>query len=266
MEAGIFKKYRDLIYKTSGIFLSDNKESLLTARIGKRLRTLGIQDYERYYKYVLEDKTENELSELLNAISTNVTHFFRESRHFEFLAEGVSAASRNGAKALKIWCAASSSGEEPYSIAITILENLQAPMKVEIIASDISTKVLQTAKFGAYRAQDIRGIRADLVKKYFQVGTGRAQSFFRAKSSLRDLVEFKQINLSTPPFPVEGGLDYIFCRNVMIYFNEELRGQLLANFHSLLKPEGFLILGMAESITGRFGKFSNVEPSVYRKS
>lgn len=265
MDTEVFNKYRNLIYKASGIFLSENKEALLTARIGKRLRALGIRDYDEYYKFVLADKTDAELSELLNAISTNVTHFFRESRHFEFLAEAVKRTSENGEKSMKIWCAASSTGEEPYSIAITILENLAAPMKVEIIASDISTKVLQIAKFGAYRSQDIRGIRADLVKKYFQVGTGRAKAYYRAKGTLRDLVQFKQINLSTPPFPVDGGLDYIFCRNVMIYFNEDLRGQLLKNFNSLLKPSGFLILGMAESITGKYGNFKSIEPSVYRK-
>ncbi len=266
MDPKVFKNYRDLIYRTSGIFLTENKETLLTARIGKRLRALGFQDAESYYNYVIEDKTEGELGELLNAISTNVTHFFRESRHFEFLAKGVATASGDGSKKIRIWCAASSSGEEPYSIAMTILENLANPIKTEIVASDISTKMLQAAKFGAYRAQDIGGIRADLVKKYFQIGKGRALSYYRAKAVLRDMVEFKQINLSTPPFPVEGGLDYIFCRNVMIYFNDELRGRLLANFHKLLKPNGYLILGMAESITGRFGNFAPVEPSVYRKT
>jgi chemotaxis protein methyltransferase CheR len=266
MKPQLFNKYKDLIYQTSGIFLSENKEALLTARIGKRVRTLGLNDYGAYYDFVVADKTGNELSELLNAISTNVTHFFRESRHFEFLASAVRGASQNGANTIRVWCAASSTGEEPYSIAMTLLENMASPTRVEIIASDISTKVLHIAKFGVYRAQDIQGIRADLVKKYFQVGTGRAQSYFRAKSSLRNVVDFKQVNLSTPPFPIQGGLDYIFCRNVMIYFNDQLRTQLLQNFYSLLKPGGYLLLGLAESISGRFADFASVEPSVYQRA
>ena len=266
MDQEIFRKYKDLIYRSSGIFLGENKEALVSARIGKRIRALALDGYEAYYDYVVADKSGGELSELLNAISTNVTQFFREPQHFEFLTKTAKQAGNERRKGFRVWCAASSTGEEPYSIAITIRETLAETMPVEIIASDISTKVLQIAKFGAYRAQDVQGIRPEVVKKYFQIGTGKAKSYYRVKSNVRELVAFKQINLSTPPFPIQGNLDLIFCRNVMIYFNDQLRGQLLKNFHALLRPGGFLILGLAESVSGKTAFFSSVEPSVYARA
>lgn len=265
MELGVFNKFRQLIFETSGIYLNENKVSLLTARIGKRMRTLVMDEHVDYFKHVVNDTSGTEIRELLNAISTNTTHFFREVRHFDFLGEQIKEMSKNSSKKIRIWCAASSTGEEPYSLVMTVLDNLQTNVDLEVVASDISTKVLQIAKYGVYRDQDVKDIPATTMKKYFQKGTGNAHNLYRVKKKLRDIVTYKHVNLSTPPFPVEGSLDFIFCRNVMIYFENNLKTKLVQNFHALLKPGGFLIVGMAESLAGKHQNFIGMEPSVYRK-
>ena len=265
MEKKIFDDFRTLVYDACGIFLTEQKEALVSARIGKRMRALQLTDYRRYYDVVVNDTSGVELRELINAISTNVTQFYRESRHFDFLADVVKQLSGNGKRDLRIWCAACSTGEEPYTIAITALEAMHKPMGLQIVASDISTKVLQIAKFGVYRDTDIARVPPNLLKKYFQKGVGRAERLYRIKSELRQRISYKQINLSTPPFPVEGNLDAIFCRNVMIYFNQDLRRSLVANFERLLRPGGHLFVGMAESLSGVHRNLQTVEPSVYVK-
>ena len=265
MEAKVFNSFRDLIFEKTGIHLTEQKVALVSARVGKRMRALGIGDYSDYYQYVMAEKSGQEMVELVNAISTNVTHFFRESRHFDFMGESLKKWTESGIKQVRIWCAASSSGEEPYSLAITALENLPRDAKINIIASDISTKVLQMAKFGVYKDSDVQGISAPMLKRYFQKGVGRAQDLFRVKSELRDLISFRQVNLATPPYAVESPLDLIFCRNVMIYFNQDLRKRLVRTFSDMLRPGGYLVVGMAESLSGIHDKLKSVEPSVYIK-
>jgi len=264
MEKAQFDKFRTLVHELSGIHLAENKEALVIARISKRMRALGIQDYGRYYEYVLADKSGGELTELINAISTNVTHFYREARHFELLATWMRAWESEGVRSLRIWSAASSTGEEPYTIAMTVLESLTRPMPVEILASDISTKVLNAASAGVYRQQDIEKIPPLLLRKYFQVG-GEEDQLYRVKPIIRNLVTFQQINLATPPYPIKGGLDVIFCKNVMIYFNQELRQQIVQTFQGMLRPGGYLVVGMAESLSASKHQMKPVEPSVYRK-
>ena len=265
MDQKIFNNFRDLIFEKTGIHLTEQKVALVSARVGKRMRALSLGDYADYYKYVTSDKSGQEMVELVNAISTNVTHFFREGRHFEFLGDTLKKWSENGAKPVKIWCAASSSGEEPYTLAIIALENLPRGSKDNIIASDISTKVLQIAKFGVYKDSDVQGIPTPILKRYFQKGVGRAEDLYRVKSELRDMVSFRQVNLATPPYAVESPLDVIFCRNVMIYFNQDLRKRLVKTFSDMLRPGGYLIVGMAESLSGIHEKLKSVEPSVYVK-
>ncbi len=264
MEKAHFDKFRALVHQLCGIHLADTKEALVIARISKRMRVLGIQDYGHYYDFVLADKSGGELTELINAISTNVTHFYREARHFELLAGWIRAWESAGQRAVRIWSAASSTGEEPYTIAMTVLENLARPMPVEILASDISTKVLNAASAGVYRRQDIEKIPPALLRKYFQVG-GDADELYRVKPVLRNVVSFHQINLSTPPYPIQGLLDVIFCKNVMIYFNQQLRQQIVETFQSMLRPGGYLVVGMAESLSASKHGLKPVEPSVYLK-
>ena len=218
MKPKLFNKYKALIYSTSGISLTDNKISLLSARIGKRIRTLGLSGHEQYYDYITDDPSKGELTELLNAISTNVTSFFRESHHFESLAKflGDRNCTSSNSETVKIWCAASSTGEEPYSIAFTLLDQLVPHNKIEIIASDISTAALSKAMQGIYHKDVVNRLHPRVLKSFFQVGTGRADKLYRVKSEIRNLIQFCHINLAKPPYPVEPGMDFIFCRNVMI--------------------------------------------------
>ncbi len=265
MDKAVFDKFRTLIFSTSGISLSEQKEALVSARIGKRMRALKMDKFESYLKVVEKDQTGEELKELLNAISTNVTHFFRENRHYDVMKGLIGKWSQEGKTRMRIWCAACSTGEEPYSIAMTALEVMNRKISLDIIASDISTKVLQVAKFGVYKDTDIQGIDESMLKKYFERGVGKADRLFRTKKQLRNMVTFHQINLSTPPYPIESGLDIIFCRNVMIYFDQNLRQILIQNFTKMLKKDGYLFVGMAESLSNLHKELARIEPSVYQK-
>jgi chemotaxis protein methyltransferase CheR len=264
MEKVQFDKFRALVFQLSGINLAENKEALVIARISKRMRTLGIGDYRVYYDHVMADRSGGELTQLIDAISTNVTHFYREPRHFDLLAEWLQAWEREGRRNVRIWSAASSTGEEPYTIAMTVQENVSPAVHVEIIASDISTKVLDKARTGIYRRQDIERIPPELLRKYFQVG-GEEDELFRVKAVLSKMVSYSQINLSTPPYPVQGNLDAIFCKNVMIYFTQELRKQIVAEFQGMLRRGGYLVVGMSESLSASKHELRAIEPSVYQK-
>jgi len=260
-----FERVRRLIYEHAGIHLHAGKQAMVYSRLSRRLRETGhrsFSDYLGWLQRAHDDAARSEWQQFVNGLTTNLTAFFREAHHFDCLAQDLRE--RQG-RDLRIWCAACSSGEEPYTIAMTALESMRQPMRLEIVASDISTKVLQIAKFGVYRDQDVRTVPADLMKKYFQKGVGRAEQLFRVKPELRDLVSFRQINLSTPPYAVAGGQDAIFCRNVMIYFNHDLRRKLVHQFEQMLQPQGYLFVGLAESLTGVHPNLKAVEPSVYRK-
>lgn len=265
LDRAVFDKFRVLIYETCGITLSENKEALVASRIGKRMRSLGITDYGQYYALVTSDRSGSEMTELVNSISTNVTHFFREPRHFELLGQWLRQWVQQQRRPIRIWSAACSSGEEPYTICMTVLDALGGASDVQIMASDISTKVIQAAKYGVYKPQDIHNIPLPTLKKYFQVGGSAEAELYRVKPALREMVQFQQINLSTPPYPIQGQLDVIFCRNVMIYFNRELRRLLVRTFQEMLRPGGFLVVGLAESLSGLQHDLQVVEPSVYRK-
>jgi chemotaxis protein methyltransferase CheR len=254
------------VYEHSGIFLGDNRQSLVFARINKRMRQLGLTDPRDYLHVIRADKSSTELGQLLDAISTNVTQFFREERHFTVLQDLMKQWVAQGRQRISIWCAASSSGEEPYTIAMVARETLPPDMPVTILASDISTRVLQAARQGIYREQDLRRVPAPYVRRYFQRGvSSRTQHLVRVKPALRDLVSYSQINLSTPPFHVPRDLDAVFCRNVMIYFTPTLRQKLARNLLSHLRRDGILFLGMAETLPAEFHPLRTREPSVYRK-
>jgi len=260
-----FDKLRQLIYRESGIALGDNKDSLVGARVAKRMRELGLATHAEYYDYIIRDRDGQELIHLLDVISTNVTHFFREPRHFDMLAALVQEWEGQGQRRFRIWCAASSTGEEPYSLAITMREALTDSRDVKILASDISTRVLRKAAEGVYEARHVENIPRAVLLRYFQKGRGESDGHYQVKQSIREMVLFRRINLAAPGLPVRGPLDVIFCRNVMIYFDNTLRRQLLANLYELLRPGGYLVVGHAESLSGMLSEFKSVEPAVYVK-
>ncbi len=261
----VFKQFADLIYKEAGIYLGEHKQALVSARLGKRMRFLSIGNYDDYYDYVQNDRSRQELNQLLDAISTNVTYFYREPDHFEFLASLIRRWADERQSRFRIWSAASSTGEEPYTIALTLAELLQNLSDVKILATDISTSVLAVARRGEYPSKKLEKIPRKMIDKYFTPLPGRGEKIYRVKDSVKKMIQFSWLNLSTPPYPMKGPLDVIFCRNVMIYFDNKVKERLLEDMHRLLKPGGYLIVGHAESLSGLLSRFKSVRPSIYIK-
>jgi len=266
MDEATFRKFCRLIYEKCGIRLGENKQALVHARIGKRMRALGMSEYKTYLKRATEDTTGEEIVQLLDAISTNVTSFFREADHFDFLRECFSEWLAQGQKRFRFWSAASSTGEEPYSLGMTLLEACgDRQVDMRILATDISTRVLDKCRAGMYAQKKLESVPAMLKGRYFEQIRGNGGVSYVVRKNLKDLVVFKRLNLSKPPFPMRGPLDVVFCRNVMIYFDNEVRKRLLADIRRLLKPNGYLMVGHAESLTTMVSDFKMVRPSVYVK-
>ncbi|MBW8886304.1 MAG: protein-glutamate O-methyltransferase CheR [Fibrobacteres bacterium] len=266
IDARSFEAFRDLVYGRSGIVLGEGKQALVGSRIGKRMRQLGLTRFPEYLDWVKGKGGEEEMTLMLDAISTNVTSFFREPVHFEFLRARLEELLKTGRNRLRIWCAAASTGEEPYTLAMTVRECQPDPAcDIKILATDISTRVLHAAKEGKYAKARIEALPPGFAQRYFDRVGGRDEPLWSARPELRALLRFARLNLATPPFPMRGPMDFIFCRNVMIYFDNPVRQRLLEEFHRLLAPGAFLIVGHSESLTGLTTGFQSVLPSVYRR-
>jgi chemotaxis protein methyltransferase CheR len=239
-----FDRVRALIYKQAGISLGESKQEMVYSRLARRLRAKGLNTFEEYLNGLESGRDNEEWVAFTNALTTNLTSFFREAHHFPILAEHM----RNKKAPLSIWCSASSTGEEPYSIAMTVCEafgTLTPP--ISIIATDIDTNVLATAANGVYPIDRIDKMEQDRVKRFFQRGKGERSDMVRVRPELRQLVTFKPLNLLASSWPVSGAFDVIFCRNVMIYFDKPTQGQILARFVPLMKPDGLLFAGHSEN-------------------
>lgn len=260
MDHKLFQKFKNLIYEVSGIALSDDKEALVSTRISKRIRFLGLLSENEYYDYLLAQS--DEVIHFIDVISTNVTHFFREAEHFKILADHLQHLASSGQKEIKIWCAASSSGEEPYTIGMTCHEVLSdLNIQYKILATDISTNVLKQAIEGAYSIDKLNNIPNNLQKKYFDLSlqTGVVKQF------LKNHIFFRRLNLKNIPFPLKGPIDIIFCRNVMIYFDVNLKKRIVKNMFDLLRPGGMLVTSHTESLSGISKDFQVVKPSIFIK-
>jgi chemotaxis protein methyltransferase CheR len=261
-----FRQFTSLIYKKAGIVLGPNKEALVSARVGKRMRAMGLTDFQEYYQRVEADASGDEMVELLNAISTNVTQFFREEQHFPVLAQCLARWAAEGQQRFRIWCAASSTGEEPYTIAMTVKETLHDVSDVMILATDLSTKVLNVARDGLYEKRHVEKVPPALLPRYFIRERNGKEDLYRAHPDLRKLLTFARLNLAEPPFIMKGPFDVIFCRNVMIYFDDGVRRRLVAEMCRLLKRGGYLMVGHAESLAGMLStEIRSVGPSIYVK-
>lgn len=266
MDPDIFNQFRDIIYDRSGITLGPHKLALLSARLGKRMRALSLDRHEAYLKHLMDDQTGTELVQLLDAISTNLTSFFRETPHFELLTKLVTQWLDGGARRLRIWSSACSSGEEPYSIAITLHDLAQQyNADIKILATDISTRVLKHARDGIYDKTRLQQIPSMLRHSAFRPAPEAGKDKYEIMPHLKEMILFRRLNLVESPYPLKGPLDLIFCRNVMIYFDNKVREQLLGEFHRLLKPGGYLLVGHSESLTSCRHPFKSLRPSVYRK-
>ncbi len=268
MKTSTFNRFRRIIIEESGISLGPTKEALVAARISKRMRTLCIDDPRAYLRYIAEDESGDEMLNLLDAISTNVTHFFRDPDHFVFIRDVVSQWMRNGQRRFRFWSSACSSGEEPYSLAMSLrdigMDNLTVDTK--ILATDISRRMLRRCGEAVYSETKMKGVERIRRTKYFEARRSPGGTEYAVLAPLREMIRFRRLNLADTPFPMNGPLDVILCRNVMIYFNNELRSQLLEEMYRLLKPGGYLFVGHAESLTGILSKFKSVRPSIYVKS
>ncbi|MDB5047335.1 MAG: methyltransferase, CheR-type [Fibrobacteres bacterium] len=261
-----FEEFRTLVYETSGINLGEGKESLVSSRIGKRMRVLGMDDFRSYLDCLKHASGGDEMVHMLDAISTNVTSFFREPEHFDFVRDTVTEWMRKGQKRFRFWSAASSSGEEPYTLAMTLAEcGLTADTDTRILATDISTRILASAREGVYSQSKLAGMPAGFAGKYFSPVRGASPAGSAVQDRLKAMIVFKRLNLAFPPFPMKGPLDIIMVRNVMIYFDNNVRRNLLADCYRLLKPGGYLLVGHAESLTGLVKEFKCIRPSIYQK-
>ncbi len=242
-----FAKVRSVIYQKAGISLSDSKKQLVYSRLARRLRALRLPDFAAYLKYLNENEQEQE--EFINALTTNLTAFFREPHHFDILANHASKVKLQNRK-LRVWCSASSTGEEPYSIAITLAEVYgRYDPPVEIIASDIDSHVLREASAGIYSLQRLESLSLERKRQFFQRGKGANSGKGRVVRELRDLIEFRKINLLDNTWPLQPHFDVIFCRNVMIYFDKATQLKLLERMTKLLRPDGIYIAGHSESFS-----------------
>ena len=292
-----FKSFRSLIHERTGIWLRDGKQVMLASRLSRRLLFLGLKNFADYYTYVqnTQDHSE-EIGELINCVTTNKTSFFRERHHFEFLTHTVvpriqSEARNGGPRSIRIWSAACSTGEEPYSIVMTLLESLPgsqsakvgmgqhpgqkrtglpdlafAPWgwKLEVVASDIDTKVLETARRAVYRYDSLATVDAPLHGKYFLLGKDDMQGYVKVKPEVAQLVHFERINLVDDQWPLAGLFDVIFFRNALIYFNQKTQDIFLRKMARYLKPGGYLLLGHSEHIPWLRDCFTPLQQTMYQ--
>ncbi|HSB67711.1 MAG TPA: protein-glutamate O-methyltransferase CheR [Candidatus Methylomirabilis sp.] len=268
-----FQLFRRLIQAEAGISLGEHKRELVRSRLTRRLRVHGCRSFQEYYdRLTAGEWGEDERVRMLNAITTNKTDFYREKAHFDFLAAKVvpglkAAAAKTGERRVRIWSAGCSTGEEPYTIAITLRESLGNLLTwdVRILASDIDTDVLDQAARGIYAAERVAEIPERILQSYFRRGTGAHSGLVQVTQEVRRLVTFRRINFLEEPWPIRVVFDCIFCRNVMIYFDKATQRRLVERFAGCLKDGGHLFLGHSESLFGMSDQFAFLHNTIHRK-
>lgn len=241
-----FQRIQSLIYKRAGISLHDGKHAMVYSRLSRRLRDTGYTSFHEYLGW-LENTDGPEWQEFINALTTNLTAFFREQHHFEILADHLRT--HPAGFQWRVWCSAASTGEEPYSILMTAVETLGPSAAFKLTASDIDSKVLLTASRGVYRTDGLKGLSEDRLKRFFLRGKGANAGFARVKPELQRMAEFININLIRDDWPFREPFDVVFCRNVMIYFDAKTQRQVLERIHRVMKPGGLLCVGHAENFS-----------------
>jgi len=268
-----FSLFQRLIHRETGIFLPEVKKALVVSRLSRRLRTLGLTSFGAYFDVVEQDR-DGEKTVMLDNICTNETRFFREPRQFEFLENEVLPAwkARGEAgqmpKRIRVWSAACSTGEEPYSLAMLLRTHfpVESGWNIEILASDLSTKVLATAREGVWPIQRMAEIPPAYLRAYMLRGVRSEEGKIRAQPNIRSLIEFRRINLNEEQYPVDGPFDLIFCRNVLIYFNRETKAAVVSRLARHLSPAGLLFLGHSETLHGAAHALQHAGPTAYARS
>ena len=267
-----FYQLRDIIYAHTGIDLSEHKRALLCSRLAKRLRYYGIRSYSDYFDLLTKNDPEGyELVHMINAITTNKTEFFRENHHFQFLSDRVlpeikETFAKISGRRMRFWSAGTSTGEEAYSLAMTVKEFISQNIgwDIKILASDIDTNVLAHAVRGIYSYEQIRNVPKDLIQHYFLKGINNENNHVMAKRKIKDLISFHHLNLQDEIWPMNGKFNAIFCRNVIIYFNKTTQKELIDHLARYLVKDGYLMLGHSESLHGIHSGFRHVGHSVYQ--
>ncbi len=260
-----FERIRQLIYQRAGISLHAGKQAMVYSRLSRRLRDTGrpsFSDYLQWLERASGAEGELEWQEFVNCLTTNLTAFFREEHHFHALVQDLKA---RAARPVRVWCNAASTGEEPYSLAMTVVETLGPSAQVKIVCSDIDTKVLATAQRGVYGA-DARGLDPERLKRHFLRGTGANSGSIRVKPELARLIEFRAFNLMSASWASLGEpFDLVFCRNVMIYFDNPTQRKVLERIHAAMRPSGLLYVGHSENFTDSRDLFRLRGKTIYER-
>jgi chemotaxis protein methyltransferase CheR len=259
-----FERVRTLIRERAGIHLGDAKQAMVYSRLSRRLRELGHASFASYLRWLessAEPAARDEWQEFVNCLTTNLTAFFREEHHFELLGAELR---RRAGQRIRIWCNAASTGEEPYSLAMTVVEALGTSADVHIACSDINTRVLETAERGVYPG-DARGLSIERLRRHFLRGTGANQGFVRVRPELRKLVSFRVLNLADARWKLDEPIDIVFCRNVMIYFDASMQRTVLERIHAAMSPGGWLFAGHSENFAGSRDLFRALGKTVYER-
>ncbi len=258
---GDFERVRKLIYQHAGISLSPVKKDMVYSRLARRLRALNKSSFAAYLDE-LERHGGDEWERFVNSLTTNLTSFFREPHHFPLLADHLRKLGDR--RPIRIWCSAASTGEEPYSIAMTVAETFGAEVShVSIVASDLDTNVLATAQKGVYSVDRLEKMSPERLRRFFLRGTGNQEGFAAVRPELKRLIEFRRINLLDASYSVKGPLDVIFCRNVMIYFDKPTQHKILSRFAPMMQPDGLLFAGHSESFLHAAELFRSLGKTVY---
>lgn len=262
-----FVRLSRLVHDLSGIKLRDGKQELVKARLTKRLKALNISDFEGYLQFLEADKSRRELANMIDLISTNKTHFFRERDHFDYFQKCLLPQFKTTSLPLRIWSAGCSFGQEAYSLAILIRESMLdlARRDIKILATDISRPVLAKARQGIYEESDVAEVPPPLRRRHFRRLDSASPRRYQIVDAVRDMVRFARLNLISA-WPMKGPFQAIFCRNVMIYFDKPTQEELVQRFWQLLAPGGHFFVGHSESLTGLSHAFHYVQPAVYRRS
>ncbi len=269
MSDGNFDRIRQFVSQHTGIVLSDVKKDMVYGRLSKRVRTGRYNNFDAFCN-ALDAGDQEEQEFLINAITTNLTSFFRESYHFEFLAKTIIPElikTNNSSRRIRIWSAGCSTGEEAYSIAMTLKESISdiEQWDVKILATDLDANVIAHAKAGIYRTDRVTELAHGQIKRWFKQGRGVNANHVKVRQELQDLIIFKRLNL-LHDWPMKGTFDVIFCRNVVIYFDKETQRILFDRYADILKPDGHLFIGHSESLFKVTTRFDNLGKTIYRKN
>lgn len=260
-----FERFSQLIYQRFGIHMNSSKKDMLQAKLARVMKRREIDSYDEYYDLLSRDGNRRNWSEFASEITVNETSFFREIGHFDFIRNQIGFILENNRAIktqgeVKVWSAGCSTGEEPYTLAITFREHLPPPLRVRILATDVSTRVLNIAEEGQYQKKILREVSPNVLSRYFE----HSKDLFRVRKEIRDLVTFRQFNLLNP-FPFRRQLDVIFCRNVMIYFDRVVQQDIIDRFYRALNLGGLLFIGHSESLIDKRHQFRYVQPTIYMK-